>query len=177
MPAAGAITGPSLQANIAKEGERLGYFIYDRGAVDSEHLIDAAQIQLLNIAIARRCRAIILAPSATIDNYNEILRFLPVPVVLIDRNPGLSSQYGSVASDNAAIGRQAWRQLKNNPAIRRILVFPNHGHVPSTEQRMASFADAARKDGATLLYGPAVDQAIGQGRRTVMAYLGGKPLV
>jgi hypothetical protein len=42
---------------------------------------------------------------------------------------------------------------------------------------MASFADAARKDGATLLYGPAVDQAIGQGRRTVMAYLGGKPLV
>lgn len=167
----------NLQANVAKEGEQRGYFIYDRGSVDSEHLIDDAQIQLLNIAIARRCRAIILAPSATIENYNEILRFLPVPVVLIDRNPGLTSQYGSVASDNAAIGRLAWKQLKkHNPAIRRVLVFPNHGRVPSTEQRMASFAAAARKEGATLLYGPAVDQAIGQGRQTVTAYLGGKSL-
>ncbi|WP_287880538.1 substrate-binding domain-containing protein [Aquitalea sp.] len=166
----------NLQANVAKEGGRRGYFIYDRGSVDSEHLIDDAQIQLLNIAVARRCRAIILAPSATIENYNEILRFLPVPVVLIDRNPGLTSQYGSVTSDNAAIGRMAWAQLKkNNPAIRRILVFPNHGRVPSTEQRMESFTAAARKDGATLLYGPAVDQTIGQGRRTVTAYLGGKP--
>lgn len=166
----------NLQANVAREGSQRGYFIYDRGSVDSEHLIDDAQIELLNVAIARRCRAIILAPSATIENYNEILRFLPVPVVLIDRNPGLSSQYGSVASDNAAIGRLAWKRLKqSNPTIRRVLVFPNSGRVPSTDQRLEGFAAAARKDGARLQYGPAIDQAIGRGRQVVKAYLNGNP--
>ena len=161
-----------LQDNIAQEGARLGYFIYDRGSVDSEHLIDDAQIELLNVAIARHCRAIILAPSATIDNYNEIVRFLPVPVVLIDRNPGLSSQFGSVASDQTAIGAQAWEQLKkDNPSIRRILVFPNQGNVPSTEQRMAGFARAATADHAQILYGPELDQSIGRGRQVVRTWL------
>lgn len=166
----------NLQADVAREGSRRGYFIYDRGVVDSEHLIDDAQIELLNVAIARHCHAIILAPSATVDNYNEILRFLPVPVVLIDRNPGLTSQYGSVASDNSAIGSLAWKRLQqHNPAIRRVLVFPNSGRVPSTDQRMDGFAAAARKDGAVLLYGPAVDQSIGRGRQAVRAYLSGSP--
>ncbi|BBF85302.1 ribose ABC transport system, periplasmic ribose-binding protein RbsB [Aquitalea magnusonii] len=164
----------NLQTNVAREGERLGYFIYDRGVVDSEHLIDDAQIELLNVAVARRCRAIILAPSATIANYNEILRFLPVPVVLIDRNPGLTSQYGSVASDNVAIGALAWKRMKkHNPAIRQVLVLPNSGRVPSTEQRLHGFIAAARKDGASVLYGPPIDQAIGRGRQTVKAFIQG----
>ena len=162
----------NLQENIAQEGAKLGYFIYDRGSVDSEHLIDDAQIELLNVAIGRKCRAIILAPSSTIENYNEILRFLPVPVVLIDRNPGLSSQFGSVASDQTAIGTQAWEQLKKrHPDIRRVLVFPNQGKVPSTEQRMAGFAMAAAKDHVSVVYGPELDQSIGRGRQVVRTWL------
>ena len=161
----------AVEAGAKKAASELGLEVFFRQPLDET--AHQAQRQLIDEALQRGCRGLVLAPSSNNDaDALAAWHQRGIPVVLIDRPLNVGPVAGRVMTDNYAAGRLAAQKL--------MLALRDRGHVTvmrlkqgiaSTDAREQGFLDEIRHSHMTLVEPVYLGTDIAEIRQNAEQYL------
>ncbi|MBV8049233.1 MAG: substrate-binding domain-containing protein [Paludibacterium sp.] len=126
------------------------------------------QLLLIERVMAKRCKALVLAPNAP-ERGRQVGEWQRqgLPVVFIDRSEPAAAPFSVVATDNYAAGRLAGEQIVRRLAgsgLRRVVLMRLQQGVQSTDERERGVADRLRQAGLAVVASPYLGTTVASAR-------------
>ncbi|MDP3816659.1 substrate-binding domain-containing protein [Pseudomonas sp.] len=167
VPAGGDAFWQQVESGALQAGEELGVDIYYRGPQREGGV--AVQLQVLERAVARGCKALVVAPTGKeVGERVSQLRASGIPTIYMDRDLAGGAALGLVATDNFAAGLRAGQhmvELLNGQGLVALLRLRRG--VNSTDERERGFRQAAESGGLQLV----IDTYVGDDSQLAMQAL------
>lgn len=163
VPAGGDAFWQLVESGALRAGEELGVDIYYRGPQREGGV--ATQLQVLERAVARGCKALVVAPTGkAVGERVSQLRASGIPTIYMDRDLPGGAALGLVATDNFAAGLRAGQHMTEllNGQGRVALLRLRRG-VLSTDERERGFRQAAEAGGLQVV----IDEYVGDDSQLV----------